>query len=820
MFFLSKYGYTFTQNKESINMRKIVSLLILFISISIFAQNPKIGVITGKVIDASTQEELPYVSIVIKDAKNKILTGGITNDKGQFEIKQIQIGENTIEIQFIGYKTEVKKVVFSRQSSKHNLGAISLSVDAAQLDEVVVIAETSTVVQKIDRKVINVGKDLTSAGASASELLNNVQSVSVDSQTGNISLRGNENVRILIDGKPTSISAAQLLKQIPSTSIKQVELITNPSAKYNPEGMSGMINIILHKNSKQGFNGSINLGVTQGKNTRFNGSIDMNYKVGKVNFFTNYGYNTGKRKMWGETNILNSNPLIQTFLFNRDRTNHLLKFGADIYIDKKNTLSIYTTQNFSNNQTLGLSEVFQNSVLITNAPWIRNSKSNSGAYNLNYKMEFEKEEHSLEFEVNYSKSDSPEFANYQELIDPLSLLANYTNDIVNDRNNTLINLDYTNPISKNGTLELGIEYRVNNTANFNNTSQYSNIRDFDGTIIGTEPIGSTAFNYDRDIYSAYISYGHKFDKITMQLGTRFEQYEVDGNFANGNENATYKEDIFSIYPSAFFTFNPSDKNQFQLSYSRRVDRPSSRQVNPIPRWSTPLVTAVGNPNLKPQFTNSFEVNYTRNLENGSITFGTFYRRVNDDISRNSTLDPLDQDGIRQIRSFTNYDSTNRYGIEFSTNYKITKWWRINGSMDFYSQKERDLERVVTANSFNARINNSFTASKNLKFQLFGMYRGAKDGIQNNRDAMWMINSGVSLDVLKRKGTINFRVNDIFKGMKYSFNATEPTVQKGLFTWESRTAYLGFSYRFGGGKNKALRRKNRGNDEPRDNGGFM
>ncbi len=801
-------------------MKKTLITFILLLSVTLFAQNPKTGILSGNVIDTTTKEELPYVSIVIKDQNNTVLTGGITDENGKFIIKQIPLGENNIEIQFIGYKTEIQKINFTKKISKHNLKTIELTEDAAVLDEVVVVAETSTVVQKIDRKVINVGKDLTAAGTSASELLNNVQSVSVDSQTGNISLRGNENVRILVDGKPTNISAAQLLKQIPSTSIKQVELVTNPSAKYNPEGMSGIINIILHKNANQGFNGNINTGITQGKNTRFNGSIDLNYKVGKVNFFTNYGYSDGKRKMWGNMNIFTDNPLLQSVNFNRENTNHLLKLGADIYIDKKNTLSIYTTQNFSNHESNGLSRVFQNGVLITDSPRLSISENNASAYNLNYKLDFDKKDHSLEFEFNYSDSDSPQIANYDDLINPSNQVLNYTNDIKNNRNLTLVNLDYTYPLSEKETLEVGLEYRANNTANFNNTSQHRFIYDNNGTITGTEPIGSTTFNYERDIYSAYASYGHKYDKITMQLGTRIEQYKVLGNFTNGNLNGQYTEDVFSVYPSAFFTFTPSDKNQFQLSYSRRVDRPSNGQVNPIPRWSTPIVTSVGNPNLKQQFTNSFEINYTKNLEKGSITFGTFYRLINNEITRSAALDPLDQDGIRQIRSYVNFDNTYRYGLEFSTNYKIAKWWRINGSVDFYSQKERDYVNEVTANSFNARINNSFSATKNLKFQLFGMFRGAKKGIQFNRDEMWMVNTGASLNVLKRKGTVSFRINDIFKGMQYSFNTNNPVPQEGLFTWESRTVYLGFSYRFGGGKNKALRRKNRGTKESQGGGGFM
>ena len=228
------------------NMKNILTIFMIFTCITAFSQPPKNGIITGKVVDASNQEALPYVSIVIKNTANDIITGGITDGNGQFEINQIPLGEHQVEVQFIGYKTELKKTLLTKESSKQNFGTIGLTIDAAQLDEITVIGETSTIVQKIDRKVINVGKDLTSAGTTASELLNNVPSVNVDSQTGGISLRGNENVRVLVDGKPTNISAAQLLKQIPSTSIKQVELITNPSAKYNPEGMSGMINIILH----------------------------------------------------------------------------------------------------------------------------------------------------------------------------------------------------------------------------------------------------------------------------------------------------------------------------------------------------------------------------------------------------------------------------------------------------------------------------------------------------------------------------------------------------------------------------------------------
>ncbi|CAM1353304.1 TonB-dependent receptor domain-containing protein [Tenacibaculum insulae] len=827
-------------------MKKLLLIFLTVFSVNLFAQMPKSslpkpGVVTGKIIDKTTKEPLPYVNIIIKDAANKILTGGITNDDGNFSIKNIPEGKSILEIQFIGYKTVSKPITVGNKNRKLNLGTILLAEDSTTLDEVEIRAETSTVTQKVDRKVINVGKDLTAAGTTASELLNNVQSVSVDSQTGGISLRGNDNVRVLVDGKPTNVSAAQLLKQIPSSSIKSIELITNPSAKYNPEGMSGIINIILNKNANLGFNGSVDMGVTTDHFTRFNGSTNMNYKTGKVNFFGNYGYNTGDNLNHGSIERPSNNSL-QKFRGNNANTSNLVKIGADIYVNDKNTLSFYTTQNWFSANSLSRAKVFENNVLSSDAPNNQNVDGTSSNYNVNYKIDFEKEGHNLEFESTYSYSDNPENSTNKDLVNTSSKLLNYFNNIENDSENTLINLDYTNPISEKGKLEIGLEYRVNNTKNNNLTNQEENtyLTDVNGDVIldvngdpqitGTERIGNSSFNYDRKIYSGYVNYGHQFGKVTMQLGARLEQYKIDGTFNLENETpAKVSDDIFSIYPSAFFTFNPSDKNQFQLSYSRRVDRPGIGQVNPIRQWSTPLITSIGNENLDPQFTNSLEFNYTRKIKGGSLSFGTFYRKISDAISRVTYKDPTDPNEVRQILSFANFDDTDSYGLEFSANYKVNNWWRLNSSMDFYSQKQFGTADLSNPNSarievqnetFNARISNNFRATKNLKFQLFAMYRGPREDIQWNVKEMWMINTGASLSVLKGKGTVSLRVNDIFKGMKFGFDATRPYAQKGQFNWESQTTYIGFNYRFGGGKNRAKARRQRDNNEKQGGGGMF
>ncbi|MDJ0646198.1 MAG: TonB-dependent receptor [Flavobacteriaceae bacterium] len=831
-------------------MKTIIYAICFFVSFGTTAQMakdklPKNGSVSGKVIDAKTEEPIPYASIVVKDIAGKTVTGGITDELGVFEIKKIPEGKNIVEIQFIGYQTFKKEVNIVPGNLKQNLGTIALIEEAANLEEVTVVAETSTITQKVDRKVINVGKDLTSAGTTASELLNNVPSVSVDSQTGNISLRGNENVRVLVDGKPTNISAAQLLQQIPSTSIKSIELITNPSAKYNPEGMSGIINIVLHKNANQGFNGSVNSGATAGHYVRYNTSTNMNYKTGKVNFFGNYGYNGGDNYNFGfvERDGIN----FQDFIFVFGRDSHLLKTGADIYINDKNTISVYTTQNWF--ESIGEGDVLitdeLENALMSDATNLQNTDNHTQTYNLNFTHDFAKEGHNIEFEANYSMADAPEDALNTDALLTLNDLGfrtlNFFNAIENERNNTLINVDYTNPLSKNSKLELGLEYRVDNTDNFNLTDQERFTYELDGQgnlmfdekndpiISGTERIGNSSFEYDRNIYSAYANYNHKFGKLNMQVGARLEQYEIEGNFTQeGQDDARVTDEIFSVYPSAFLTYNPSEKNQYQLSYSRRVDRPSIQQVNPIREWSTPLVTSIGNSELVPQFTNSVELNYTRKIKGGSITVGTFYRKINDVISRITFQDPADASETRQILTFTNFDDTDAYGLELSSNFKIVKWWNVNASMDFYSQKQLGVVDVsnpnastveVTNEVFNARVSNSFKASKNLRFQLFAMYRGPQEDIQWQVGEMWMINAGANLNVLKGKGTITFRVNDIFEGMKFQFDSVNPFVQDGRFQWESRTSYVGFNYRFGGGKNRAKRRRNRDNNEKQSSGFF-
>nr|WP_315157632.1 TonB-dependent receptor [uncultured Flavobacterium sp.] len=776
-------------------IKLLVFFLLSFVGIT-KAENP--GVLSGKVTNKANNQPVQYASIVIKDGA-KIITGIVADENGSFSIKNLELKKFTLEVEFIGYKKY--STTFELSSTKKNSSIeILLEEEATELQSVDIVKEHSLIEQKTDRKVINVGKDLLSAGATASEILNNIPSVSVDPQTNAVSLRGNSNVRVFVDGKPSTVSSSQLLQQIPATSIKQIELITNPSAKYNPEGMSGIINIVLNKNAKIGFNGSVNSGVTFGETPKTNSSFDMNYRNGKFNLFGNYGLTTGKYHNYGKIETLEpGEENTQNFDFTNKNKSHLAKVGFDFYLNDTNTISVYTTQNI-NGETgkSNVNVIFDNPADNINQIFDSKNDNYTQTYNFDYKKKFKKEGHTLEFEGNYSNNDNEENSKFNN---PAA-----KNDITNKGENILLNLDYVNPLTETIKLETGLETRIENTTNnfLLNGAYNSN------------------FNYERRIYSAYTTIAKQWNKWNAQVGARFEKYTADALFKKVNENdGTFNDDLFTVYPSGFVTYTPSDNDSFNFSVSKRVDRPSIDQVNPIREWSTPLIDSEGNPELYPQFTNSVELNYTRKTKIGSITSGVFYRQINDEITR--TLNENPNDPERQILSYANLGDNNAYGVELSGNLDFTKWYTANISFDMYKKKTKgyvELEYIeVDVTTFNSRISNTFKASKNLRFQLTGMYRGEDLGLQFLRKPMWRIDAGSSLTILKGSGTITARVSDLFDSMHFAFDATNPKLQTGEFHWESQTAYVGFNYRFGTGKNKAIQRKERDKNETQGSGGF-
>lgn len=794
----------------------------------------KEGSISGTIIDAQLNQPLPYVTIVIKNGSNATVTGTITQDDGSFKISKLPEGSYIATIQYIGYKTVMRPFKIGKEMYDVNLGKILLEENIAALDEVTVIAEVSSIQQKVDRKVITVGKDLTTSGATASDIMNNIPSVSIDQQTGNLSLRGNENVRVMVDGKLSNVPVDQLLKQIPSTSIKQIELITNPSAKYNPEGMSGIINIILHKNTTIGFNGNLNLGLTNQKHAKFNSSIDMNYRNGKFNLYGNYGNNIGKNTFYGTIDRPGDNSQQALDIFNNNKS-HLYKFGIDFYADDNNTISIFTNQNIYDGQGIGAVNIFRPNTTAQRQVFNVVADNLSSQYNFVWKHNFAKEGEKIDLEVDYNTFDQDETSDFEYT--NFSFPPNYTDFVDTKREQTTINLDYVNPLSDKAKLEVGLEARLFNTDVYYDSTGKS--FDATGTIINTP---STDFNYNRDIYSAYITYGKTFEKWSYQVGARAETVEDDAKAINHVENLSetisFKNDYFQVYPSAFFTYTPTDKNSYQASVSRRVDRPGLRQINPIREWSTPLTSSLGNTELQPQFTNSIEVNYTRKLENGSFTGGVFYRIIEDEINRAAFIDRLDLN--KTILTYDNFDNTSAYGIELSSTYKPIAWWNINASFDLFAQTQKGISEILNTPAgqepgindigliemkvnnigYSFRMSNNFKATKKLTFSLFGMYRSERESLQFSVKPMYFVNTGLRYTFLDDAATFSFNYNDIFKTMKEEFESAVPYRQVGKFSWESNTWNIGLSYRFGGGKYKALQRKNRDQNESSGGGGFM
>ncbi|NVN19564.1 TonB-dependent receptor [Muricauda sp. HICW] len=810
----------------------LVALLLCMTSpFSTFANNPNdaLGVINGKVIDEISNEPVAYAAVVIKSEDgSQTITGGITTEDGSFEINKLPDGTFVFEVQYIGYKTYSQKLVIAKGKRTLDLGTVTLVEETKELEGVELVAERTTIEQRVDRKVINVGKDLTTAGASASDIMNNIPSVNVDSQTGDITLRGNSNVRVMVDGKLSNVPVAQLLKQIPSTAIKSIELITNPSAKYNPEGMSGIINIVLHKNANIGFNGNVNLGLTKGIEAKFNSSIDMNYRNGKFNFYGNYGNNIGKWVNDGSILRVDENSRQKFDFFNNNKS-HLYKLGVDFYLNDKNTISFFTNQNIYEGEGTGETAVsyFNNPSRNVTQLFLDDSNNSSEQYNFDYKLDFNKEGHNIELEIDHNLFDSEQDADFRSV--GASTYPDYMDFVDTERTQTTANLDYVNPLDSISKLELGLQSR-----NFETIVDYSSTGQSFNSNGDLVPTPSTKFVYDMDIYSAYATFGQTYKKWSYQMGVRIEDVQVK---ADTNSVRAFTDNYTEIYPSAFVTYRPNESDQLQLSYSRRVDRPGLQQVNPIREFATPLISSFGNPNLVPQFTNSYEANYTKRIKNGSITGGVFYRSITDEINRAIYVDRLDLN--KTILTFDNFDKTSAYGVELSTNYKPLKWWNINGSFDLFSQTQRGLtetlnttdpepseedivaQRVKVDNTaWNLRMNNSFTVTKALTLQAFGFYRGRNKSIQFNADPMYFVNLGARYSFAEGKGTLSLNYNDIFNTMRFAFEGDYPYAQEGAFNWESNNLYLGLSYRFGSGKNQAKQRKRRDSNTKQGGGGIL
>ncbi|MEL6561153.1 MAG: TonB-dependent receptor family protein [Bacteroidota bacterium] len=786
----------------------VPALLLVFIPSIAQKSEGKVTEIIGKILDQSTNAPVSFASVALLTDKGEIIGGSVANQDGSFSIEGTFNEKVFLEVQFIGYASYKTEVPLNSTGKILNLGTIMLSPAVQELDEVVVTAERSSIEQKADRKVINIGKDLATVGTSASDIMINIPAVDID-QDGNLTMRGNENVRILVDGKPTNVSAAQLLQQIPSSSVKSIELITNPSAKFNPEGMSGIVNIVLKKNTQSGLNGNFNAGLSSGIKQRYNGAVGLNYRDGKVNLYGDYSFNAGRTPVRGE--VSRSDDQSKEFWKSEgDRETHLYKVGVDFYPDKKNTLSFYSSRNAFDLGVISTTEVqFADRSDEIGQSYISGRNNITTTYNLDFRHDFATDGEMLEVEIDHNSLKGSEETVFDVQTETSAI--EYVDELDNNRTNLTINLDYTKPLAKDVKLEIGAETRQQD---IQNRYQTTNTNFLDG-----------AFDFRRDIHSVYGNLSRNMKDWFFLVGARLEDYSIVGDFSQeGNVNENETDHIFTVYPSAFITYTPQKngaKNSYNLSYSRRVDRPGIDQINPIRVWSSFRITNVGNPSLIPQFTNSLEFNYSRNGKKGSLTSGVFYRRINDEITRFAFLD--DENPGRILFSYNNYSSNSAYGFEASGSYKPTNWWSFNASFDWYSREIRGVElgeEVAVNNSlYNFKMNHSFKVADQLTLQLISLYRGANTNLQYLTKSYYFVNVGARYSIAGGKGTFSISFNDILKSQRFAFDATRPILQTGAFYRDTRVFVAGFTYNFGGNKYQSIKRKKRDKNEKKG-GSFL
>ena len=871
-------------------LRIFFSLISLSVTTCIIAQMPagrgqmgggqsmNVGHFYGKIIDSATNKAVDAASVqliqnkldtVTKKRKDVVVSGMLTTKKGEFSLENLPVmAQYVLKITAIGYKTINRKISFQLNMAgarngdmssmlsgvDKDLGNIKLEIDAQQLQNVTVVSNKALLTMSIDRKIFNVEKNLTSIGGTAVDVMKNVPSVSVDID-GNVTMR-NAAPQIFVDGRPTTMT----LDQIPADAIATVELITNPSAKFDASGGgAGILNIVLKKNRKAGYNGNVRASIDSRGRPGFGG--DINIKQQKVNFFA--AAMLGIRKSISEVktertdyfsnsiahSLQNNNPINKGFFsFGR--------MGMDYFINNRNTLSIggnivrgqfKTTDLLTSVNDTTYAAVASNET----ATRISNSIGNFRNYGstLSYKHNYAKAGKELTADVNfnYSKNDNESDNDQKQFTASnspkgLNLFQNTTGG--GTTKFYTIQTDYSNPITEKMKIEMGVRGAFRDFTSFNNILNI--YKDYNGqTFYGNQII--TDYKFTDAVYAAYTTFSQQLKNFTYQLGLRLESSKYDGNLITKNQKFSNSYP-FSLFPSTFFTYKINDKEDMQLNYSRKINRPNFFQLIPFVDVTDPLNISKGNPDLIPEFTNLAELSYQNQFNNKHSLLGTLYfRNTNDLITRYQYRDVNPNTAISDSATFNTYANANSsftYGLEVTFRNKFISWWDLSTNFNLY---KTDLKAGNIPGSINqsqvswfAKVNNSFKLPKNYSIQLSGDYqaktlqpasnsggggggRGGGGGMfgggggfgQSQPGAQGYIkpNYGVEIaikkDFLKNNAaSITLQMNDVFRT---KLNATHAESSFLIYDTQRRrdpqVARLSFNWRFGKFDVSLLKRKN-------------
>jgi outer membrane receptor protein involved in Fe transport len=783
------------------------------------------GLLTGRIVDSEKGQPLEFATISVYSIDSVLTGGGITNAEGTFSI-ELSRGRYYAVIRFISFEDKVlENIEISSVSKKYNAGNIVLGANAKQLNEVEVTAQKSEMVINLDKKVFNVGQDLSNTGKSALDILDNIPSIAVDLD-GNVSLRGSQNIQILVDGKPSGIANAEnteALQSIQGSMIERIEVVTNPSARYEAEGMGGIINIVLKKEQKSGINGSFELTTGYPDNHSFGANV--NFRRAKINYFVNYTIRYRENPGSGNSfqHFMRTDTSYYTLIDrtrNRSGLSNQGRAGFDYFINPKNTLTAYFLINYQNQNNS--SKIFYHDYLdnseVLNVPGNligltkriddeSETRKNIEA-SLTWEKNFTKKDHKLVFISQYEDSKDQEDSeiaekiaivdqNNREAMEALTIEdeIEFPDSVLNQRSangegesNLLLQADYIYPFGKDGKFEAG--YR----SEFRTIKNPYSVSELNSQNIWQEIPGfSNDFKYHDDVHALYVQAGNNYNKFSLQLGLRAELSHVSTALKQTNEKS--ENEYLDFFPTIHSTYQLNPINSVQLSYSRRIQRPNFRMLNPFHSYSDSRNIQTGNPYLKPEYTNSMEAGYLMKRTVLNFYSGVYYRNTGNVIERVNIIDTL---GITYITPI-NLSQRNAFGIESNITANVGKWWTLSGDVNFYRSITEGRYNGEDLNSddysWNTRLNSKMRFPAGVDFQTIFFYRAPEETTQGRREAFYMLNMGLSKDIFKNKGTLTLNIQDLLNSRRFRFELDKPELYaKEEFRWSKRSFSLSFVYR--------------------------
>jgi hypothetical protein len=788
--------------------------------------NPSIINISGKVVDTRTNQPLEYATIIIKNTETEKVSGGITDLNGEFSIEMPK-ATYQISVAFISF--ESAKFPKEKITSNKYLGIIKLAEATNGLNEIVIVAEKTTVDIRLDKKIFNIGKDLSIRGGNASDVLGNVPSVQVDVE-GNVSLRGNENVTILIDGRPSALvgmNGADALRQIPAEAIEKVEVITSPSARYDAEGTAGILNIILRKNKLVGFNGSLqlDLGIPERVGTAFN----ANWRTEKWNFFTNTGfrYNATPGNAFSDSDFLSSTAqnarVVESRKFGRLSRSLFTSFGAEYYLSPNASIIGNIVFNSGNDDDVNTNDIkrFNSEGVINEATFRTESEGEDEKriqYTIDYVNNFNKNGRKLSISSQYSTEAENVLNNITEVDTSVNLLNDLEQVIEDqDENSGLFQVDYVHPVGEDIQYEAG--YRGNYRDIFNSFF-LAERQDFEnnGPLIPDAGLNNS-FNYEEFVNAAYFQYGQKFNKISLLAGVRYEYTSIE--IAQQTATTKDKRSYGNLFPTVNLGFEFKDGENITLGYNRRIRRPRGRSLNPFPSRSSESNIYSGNVALNPVITDALDLGYLKRWDKFTVSTSLYYNISTDNWERiQEDTGMLTDNGDPITRRFPiNLSTEERVGLEFTLNYRPIKAWNINSDFNLFNVTSAGDYTNLTTNvsqnfdfentSFFIRLNQKISLPGKTDVQINTNYRGPSQNAQTKSKGVFSMNLAASKDLFNERASLSLNVSDVFNSRISQRTTILPNFleQYSEFQWRDPQIRVSFVYRF----NQKKKREGNGRD---------